>query len=158
MNDGPVYLRPRHLYLTDKVGRWCQLRYPGHPHGCPNYGRSYECPPHAAPLESLVDLSTVSLIGVRFDLAAHAQEMAKLHPGWTDRQCRNLLYWQPKVKAQLRRLCEMARAQAGLDYATLCPEGHGVNVVRTVLANGWSWYEVKPRNIVTKIALVGKKR
>ena len=33
------------LVIDGQTRESCRLPYPGHPHGCPNYGRGDECPP-----------------------------------------------------------------------------------------------------------------
>ena len=35
----------------------CPRSYPGHPHGCPNYGKRPSCPPQAPMLAETLDLT-----------------------------------------------------------------------------------------------------
>ena len=44
-----IYSAKGHVIVNRRaMGEWCQMPYPGHPKGCPNYdtGRP-ECPPNA---------------------------------------------------------------------------------------------------------------
>jgi len=136
---------------------WCKLPYPDHPHGCPNYGRRASCPPRAPRVDDYFDLSQpVWLVAVEFDLQGHVDRMKRLHPGWSDRQARCVLYWQAGVNKELETLVRYLGENAGLCY-TLCPEAMGVQVIKT--ANQVQ-IPVRPRptSSVYKIALMGKFR
>lgn len=133
----------------------CTLSYPGHPNGCPNFGKKDICPPRAPMIENVLNLAEpVWLVAVPFDLAAHVREMGKRHPDWTPRQRANLLYWQGSVK---KRLAEEAKCQAiakGLRLIIGCPEACGVDMTATCAGAGIS-LEWPPANTVWKAVLIG---
>jgi predicted metal-binding protein len=141
--------------IDHTVRNACRERYPGHPKGCPNYGKHPHCPPKAPPLSKLLDLNkAVYLIAVSFDLRAHVEKMRLKHPKWTDRQLRNLLYWQPSVNKCLKfHVNEFLKASSAL-RVVYCPEGTGVNIHETARQVGiiLKW---PPKDTVWKIALVG---
>ena len=35
------------IVFTEKTKLWCQLPYPNHPTGCPNYNKNPLCPPNS---------------------------------------------------------------------------------------------------------------
>jgi len=71
-------------------------------------------------------------------------------PHWTERQCRNLLYWQPTVKKELRRVVEEEYPDCKVTYI---PEAMGVNVFLTCQKLGIP-IERNPQHYVHKIAMV----
>lgn len=135
----------------------CTLPYPGHPKGCPNFGKKDICPPKAPMVENVLNLAEpVWLVAVPFDLAAHVREMGKKHPTWTARQRANLLYWQGSVK---KCLAEEARRQAiakQLPFVLGCPEACGVDMTRTC-ADAAIFLEWPPVNTVWKAVLLGTR-
>lgn len=85
-----------------------------------------------------------------FDLKHHAEKMKTKHPHWSERQCRNPLYWQGAIRANLRNKTIMCKGDIVLDI----PEACGINVFETMKCVGIT-LEKKP-DIVRKIMLVGK--
>lgn len=148
-----------------KVRNHCRLSYPGHPRGCPNWGRRPDCPPKSPPLRRVLDLARpVWLVGVAFDLGEHARRMQVKHPAWSERQCRNLLYWQGPVRVALeaaswqtalRHVCSKEEAPLEVSEVLLCPEGYGTDMVATAAQAGIT-LEFPPRETVWKLALVGR--
>ena len=144
------------LRVNLKAREWCKLPYPGHPKGCPNYGKKLTCPPEAPLIYEHFDLQDLYLIAVEFDLAKHILYMKEKHPNWTDRQARCVLYWQNGVNKKLKEKCK-AFCQLNPDMiTTMCPEAMGVNVITTAKRCGLP-IDLKPKNKVYKIALAGKK-
>ena len=96
------------LVFDRRVPYWCQLPYPGHPKGCPNFGkRPKNCSPQAPHVTKLFNVrKPMFLVWSEFDLAAHAARMKAKHPKWSDRQCRCALYWQEGSKKQARERSE----------------------------------------------------
>lgn len=134
-----------------KDGSWCTLPYPNHPKGCPNFP---DCITHFRDFKELEDRFKWYAVIEKFDLAAHAEKMKEKHPNWTERQCRNLLYWQNKVRKRLR---DKAYKFHGLGDCVLeIPEACGVNVFATMKKVGVHIESPKPMT-VTKIMLVGKR-
>ncbi len=147
------------LRINHKAREWCRLPYPGHKLGCPNFNHSQRCPPSAPLIEDYFDLTKpVYLVAVRFNLAEHVSRMLSLHPGWSDRQARCVLYWQSKVNRELEDAAKEFSVRLGeeLTYTT-CPEAMGVNVIATAQKIGIP-VKVKPRDYVYKMALIGSRR
>ena len=133
-------------------GTWCTLPYPNHPRGCPNFQKGCTSRPHFNTYEGY---EWVALV-VKFDLKDHAERMKKKHPNWTERQCRNLLYWQPAVRKALKiKSEELAYPLLG-DVILDIPEANGVNVFDTMAKHGLI-IERNP-DIVHKVVLVGMQR
>ena len=141
------------LRINLKARDWCRLPYPDHPHGCPNYGKKDVCPPTAPLITDFIDVSDqVGLVYVRFDLEAWAAKMKKRHMNWSERQCRNLLYWQGAVNAYLyTKLLSFTPIDR---IYTMCPEAMGVNIISTLKRAGVP-IELKPKKYVHKVALFG---
>jgi len=143
--------------LDNRVGKWCQCPYPGHPKGCPNYGKKSHkhCPPHAPNVAQFIDLSKPHWFIInKFNLEKHIENMRLKHPSWSERRLRCVLYWQTHVRRLLRDEIKAFQQSHPNTVYTLLPEGMGVNVISTALKNGID-LEVKPKKIVTKIALIG---
>lgn len=129
---------------------WCELPYPGHKKGCPNYGKG--CPlPH---VDNYFDLSKPHWFAItKFDLKNHVQKMKGGHPKWSERQCRCVLYWQNGVRKELDKTCREFIQNKNLIFHKI-PEAMGVNVILT-LKKLKIPIEIKPKNFVHKVALIG---
>lgn len=137
------------LVIDIRAREWCRLPYPGHKKGCPNYHCSPLCPPHVQVVGEVFDLSQKHWFVVEpFNLGDHARRMRAKHPQWTERQCRNCLYWQSGVRKELRAACEGS-------FYTLTPEAMGVDVFKTAAKHGIV-LERNPQETVYKIALTGQ--
>ena len=137
----------------------CYRPYPGHPRGCPNYGKLARCPPQAPLATEVIDLTkTVWAIWVTFDLEAHAARMVEKHPGWSDRQARNCLYWQPGQRKKLREelaAFDHSRARGPVPLKLLgCPEAAGIDVTATMQSAGIT-LEWPPIRLAYTVVLVG---
>lgn len=145
------------LCVEERVRGWCKLPYPGHPKGCPNYGRKTTCPPQVGMVDGIYDLSKPHyLVVIEFDLAKHVDKMLSKHPDWTDKQCRCVLYWQGTARKELRNLTQGFIQFLGEELIhTDCPEAMGVNLFKTCYKAGIR-LKRNPRGIVRKIALVGE--
>jgi hypothetical protein len=119
----------------------CTSPYPGHIKGCPNYGLKDDCPPNMPVFDEIFDMSQpVYCIYSKFDMASHAAEMKRRHPGWSARQCRCCLYWQGGAKKTHK---EYAASVYGSLYKpgfhmTDSPEAMGVDVTETLKHSGIS--------------------
>ena len=143
------------LRLNVKARDWCRLPYPGHPNGCPNVGNRFDCPPHAPLVGDHFDLQQQMWMVIEpFNLADHQRRMLARHPNWTDRQTRNVLYWQGGVKARLKEAARRCAWEYPGSIVTLCPEAMGVNVIATLQRQGVG-IKVHPDEWVYKVALVG---
>lgn len=152
-----IELHEENMVLDPRAGGpWCKLPYPNHPRGCPNYGKKKTCPPNSKSFEDLVR-PPFFLVIRPFNLEAHARRMKERHPEWSDRQCRNLLYWQKKVDKELREEATAFIESRDDDLVLLeTPEANGVDVFKTC-KNVGIILERNPRKIVKKIMIVGKK-
>lgn len=150
-------LIPLEKIIVDPMARdgtWCCHPYPGHPHGCPNFPKgctkiSFDHPRiggHYTRWFAVVE---------EFDLDAHAAMMKAKHPEWSDRQCRNPLYWQGGVRKRLKekawRLWPKLREWGNI--YTPIPEAWGVEVFETMQLVGVI-IERHP-GIVRKVAFIG---
>lgn len=123
--------------IDNRVFDYCRMPYNENRKGCPNYGISEKCPPKAGRYDEnyRIDSPIYAIIG-NYNLEEHVEKMKLLHPDWSERQLRCVLYWQGSARKQLWN-----EANKWLDdhpeyEATQCPEGQGVNVIRTLSAVG----------------------
>jgi len=138
-----------------KTGDWCLYPYPGHPKGCPNYGRE-GCPPDAPFITEVMDLRrSVFIAFSEFYLHGHITKMRLKHPDWTDRQLRNVLYWQGTSRKQMKQRAKIAQFYGGGDVVLTCPEAHGVNVYATCFYSGLKIQKIKKLTTCRHIALIG---
>jgi len=156
----PAFILPvSRLVISDQVGEWCKLPYPGHLKGCPNYGVAERCPPLAPHVTDYFDTSRpLYLVHSEFDLTGHQQRMKEAHPVWTDRQCRCVLYWQPKSRKQLKERAAEAMRLLGLDAMAWVPEAMGVNVYATARTSGLILERIRDLKTCRHVALVGHGR
>ncbi len=142
-------------------GTWCRAPYENHPKGCPNFIKG--CTAKRPDFREIADQYVWFAVTETFDLKAHAERMKAKHPHWTERQCRNPLYWQGAARSSLKR---QALANAGQlnclgsgangDIVLDIPEACGINVFETMALVGVI-LERKP-DIVIKVMLIGKKK
>ena len=142
------------IVTSHKTGDWCLHPYPGHPKGCPNYGRK-GCPPDAAFITEVMDLRRPVYIAFsEFNLYLHMCRMHKKHPNWSERQLRNVLYWQGTSRKQMRQRAKIAQFYGG-DVVLTCPEAHGVNVYATCRYSGLRLQKIRYLSVCHHIALIG---
>jgi hypothetical protein len=148
----------------------CCRPYPGHPKGCPNYGKKPCCPPGAPLFDQVYDLSQpVYAIWNAFPIGEHAARMRALHPEWSDRQLYCCLYWQGTARKQLAketlyfpvefklRHSSYVRAFGFRYEITACPEAMGINVTATMAGIGVD-LEWPPRVVAYQVALAGIRK
>lgn len=136
--------------IRARDGTWCRLTYPGHPHGCPNFNKG--CTVKRPNFSVIKDLYNWYAVVEEFDLKAHAEKMKIAHPDWSRRQCRNPLYWQGTVRANLRKKCILGPGDILLDI----PEACGINVFQT-MANIGITIDHAP-DMVRKVMIIGRKK
>lgn len=147
------------LVTSPNVGKWCRLPYPGHPRGCPNFGKKPHCPPNVIPIDRFIDISLpMYLVRAQFNLRSHAERMKSMHPGWTNRQCRSVLYWQNSVRAKLRDKVRTAMSDLSCDAVTFCPEGMGLNVFVTARLAGLRLDKTRRLEMDNHVALIGSAK
>lgn len=137
-----------------KDGTWCQHPYHNHPKGCPNFVKGCT---NRIDFKGIGEKYRWYAIVEEFDLKSHAAMMKTKHPDWSERQCRNPLYWQGGVKKRLREKAYQLDPNLhewGHIYLPI-PEAHGVNVFDTMTKAGIV-LDRKP-DLVKKVVLVGIK-
>ena len=142
--------------IRARDGTWCCHIYENHSMGCPNFIRG--CTSKRIPFVLLKDKFHWYAIVEEFNLKFHAEKMKIKHPLWTERQCRNPLYWQGAVRKHLRDKANSVRGFVdGLETVLLdIPEAHGVDVFKTMTRVG-VFIEQKP-DVVRKVMLVGVEK
>lgn len=136
----------------------CIKPYKGHTHGCPNFNIKKRCPPNVCLFENHFDMDKpfYAIINV-FDLEAHVDRMRQRHPNWSARQLRNCLYWQLTARKNLKKaIFEFLKQNKGYSI-TVCPEGEGVNVFKT-LKNVDIEMQWPPDTIAYQVAIAGVRR
>lgn len=161
-----ISIKLEKLFFIENSGALCRLPYPGHKKGCPNFGKSPNCPPQAPKLRDKYNLEKDYYFIIQpFNLAAHKAKMKTLHPEWSDKQCACVLYWQNGVKKELRiaslNLIDKLAMSDLFDYKStnnfdydLIPEAMGLDVFKTALAHGIP-IERNPQHIIYKISFIG---
>jgi hypothetical protein len=139
-----------------EVRNLCFRSYPGHPKGCPNFGKRPSCPPKAPILSMVMDLDQpVYAIWNVFDFGRHTQRMNVVHPGWSRRQLECCLYWQGTARKQLQaEINQFLSEMDGLWTVIKCPEALGVNVTETMKSIG-EHLEWPPVTKTYQVALAG---
>jgi len=132
-------------------GMWCCSQYPGHPKGCPNFKKG--CTTQRPDFKEIADIYDWYAVIEEFDLKTHAAKMKEKHPSWSDRQCRNPLYWQGHIRAELRKKCIILLKE---DILLDIPEACGINVFETMAGVGVI-LERKP-DTVRKVMIIGRKK
>jgi len=149
------WLRVKDLQWNSGLRKLCTRRYPGHPRGCPNFGKRDSCPPQAPLINETLDLTQpVWVIYNDFDLASHVAKMRARHPNWTERQMYCLLYWQPTARKHLRAVIEEFLQQHPGLLVVSTPEAQGVDVTSTMRGVG-IYLEWPPRNVAYQVVLAG---
>jgi hypothetical protein len=145
-----VYLKEV-IYNHEARGPWCALPYQNHKHGCPNLLKG--CTMKRPDFLLIKDNYDWYAVVEEFDLLSHAKRMKDKYPGWTDRQCRNPLYWQGGVRKRLREKAQQVANTSPKSIILDIPEACGVDVFKTMEHIGIVLE--KTPNIVKKIMLVG---
>ena len=133
-------------------GTWCAKYYDGHPKGCPNFPKCIVPRPHFDTYQGYDWFAIVE----PFNLKSHAEKMKAKHPNWSDRQCRNLLYWQNGVRSRLRKKAEKFAIPLMGDIILDIPEANGIQLFDTMEKHGLVLERHKP-DMIHKIMLVGKR-
>jgi predicted metal-binding protein len=144
--------------INYKTKSLCLTPYPGHPKGCPNFGKKKTCPPKAPFFEKYFDMDkSFYLIINRFDLRAHVNKLRASHPDWSERQLKCCLYWQGTARKDLKvAIKEFLNIHSGY-HVSMSPEAMGLDVTET-LRNIGIILEWPPENFVYQVALAGVKR
>jgi hypothetical protein len=140
--------------IRARDGTWCKMPYPDHPNGCPNFPKCVMSHPHILSVD-LKDRFWYAVLE-EFDLKKHTEEMKKKHPNWSERQCRNLLYWQNGVRSRLRKKTESYINPLSDDIILEIPEACGINMIETMSKAGIKIQTDHPDNVI-KVMLIGRR-
>lgn len=143
---------PARIYWEpmEKIKKWCALPYPDHPNGCPNLPDCKYFKEGRA--EKIIHSTKLRIVWAQFDIEAYAAKMKKVKPTWTDRQCRNLLYWQQTLRKKLENYIHEEFGRRARIYWGA--EGAGVNFVKTMKDIGVELDKFNDLKTVRMIALV----
>ncbi len=136
------------VYDKKARGIYCKLSYPDHPDGCPNTSVCIAKHPDFLTFKGFRWFAVIE----EFDLKVYAQAMGQKHPGWSERQCRNLLYWQGGVRSRL--LDKAIHFRCIGDVILTIPEACGVHVFETMARVGVA-IQRNP-DVVRKVMLIGR--
>ncbi len=139
----------------------CTRPYPGHPRGCPNYGKRNTCPPQAPLFEEFfAEDRPFYLIYNVFPIGEHIKKMSKKHKEWSERQLSCCLYWQSTARKQLKNRIDIflsrMRKRENLIVETV-PEALGVDITGTMKKIGIT-LEWPPRLLAYQVALAGYQK
>lgn len=156
-NNASVFMFKSKVIWHPHVKTWCGSGYNGKK-GCPNIGRSKYCPPNDKNIDEIIDINEeVYVFGLSFNLKFHANKLREKHPKWTQKQCYNIIYWQPKEKKRFKVLINQFKKAHPKLVVDALPEGHGVNITRMMkdahIPLSWDY----PLDIVWRIAIAGQK-
>lgn len=114
----------------------CVREYPNHKKGCPNYGEKPMCPPNILMYDQVFNIKKdIYLIYTIYKLGDHIREYKAKFPNWTERQLRNVIYWQGTAKRiHKEEIKKFMSLHKDLNYVAVTPESFGVDVTET-LAN-----------------------
>ena len=156
----PRWIYPvKRLIISNQVGEWCQMPYPDHPKGCPNFGKADKCPPEAPTVGDYFDLSSpLWLVHSEFNLADHIGRMQEKHPQWSLKQCRCVLYWQSTSRKQLKNRIKEALSMTGANGSAMIPEAMGVNVYATAKLAGLRLERIRHLAMCRHVALIGSTK
>lgn len=84
-------------------------------------------------------------------------DMQIKHPRWTERQLRNVLYWQQRPKAELRRRAQALARQVDADLIVTNGESVGIHLYATCAKVGWRLEKIRGLRQCRFVALVGCK-
>lgn len=137
---------------------WCTLPYHNHPKGCPLFDSCKHSFYKIHTYDNVFDRSAVAwCIWEEFDLKKQEEKMHSLHPEWTPRQCRNLLYWQGTVRKKLNIKVKefFKRKKLWKKYACVT-RGFGINIYATLKTAGVHLEPIKNIQTVKSVCLICK--
>lgn len=145
------------LVINRDAKNWCNLPYPDHKNGCPNYGEKDVCPPNAPDIEDFIDTDKQKwFVTGKFDIGEFEERMGERHPNWTKKKKRCNLYWQKSVKKKIReRVEEFKGSKEGQFVSTELPEALGVQVFATARNLGIP-LKKDPEKYIYKISMIGR--
>jgi hypothetical protein len=158
MTTPPWVVEVKELVHHPKVKDWCGLPYPGHPKGCPNFDKpgKAKCPYNTPYITEILDLTQPCyLVFSEFDLAGHVEKMRTKHPHWSERQLRNVLYWQSRSRKQMKeRSIEFAK-RIKANKIIAMGESYGVHLYATAFKSELKLDSIRHMKTCRHIAIVG---
>jgi len=156
----PEYVYRVTRLITNKdnkrTSKWCQLQYPRHPNGCPNYNKKSSCPPQCGSIYDHFNTTLpLYLVHSEFNLDMHGSRMKLKHPTWSDAQLYCVLYWQGISRLQLKNRVREVVSLLGTDAVSFVPEALGVNVYVTARLSGLILDRIRHLSICKHVALIG---
>ncbi len=115
----------------------CVKPYPLHKYGCPKYGEEL-CPPNIQMYDQVFNTNKdIYLIYTTYPLGEHMRKMKKKYPYWSERQLRNVIYWQETAKRiHKEKIIQFLELYKDLKYIAITPEALGVDVDATLKSIG----------------------
>jgi len=159
MEKGGVKVVELREIVTDpraRDGTWCQLPYPNHIKGCPNYPL---CITKREPFESFREKYEWHAYYTWFDIEAWAEKRKKDAENRgtpiTEKQARIVYLWQGHVESEIRKriINDMGEGDILLEV----PEAYGINMFATMKKVGIS-LKADYSKMVCKIMLLGKNK
>lgn len=159
-----IYELNRDKIVLMDTKQLCFLPYCGHPKGCPNaYGKCWGRRGQISPkrIDKIINIDKpMYIVHSEFNVELFVDKMRRKHPNWSDRQCRNLLYWQGTSRAQLKERVGilMEKMDSSTKLVVKVPEYFGVNVYATCDKVGLILDKIKGLKVCRHIALIGEKK
>jgi hypothetical protein len=151
----PLY-EVEELIHFPRVREWCKLPYPGHPKGCPNYGKRDKCPPKEKYITEIINIQkSMFFVHSEFDLTKHIKRMQLRHPEWSDRQLRCVLYWQNRSRKQMMERANVAARYLQAEVIIPMPEATGIQVYGTCKRSGLLLESIKNLKVCKHVAFIG---
>lgn len=137
------------LKIDYTVRDLCRQPYPGHPKGCPNYGKKKECPPQAPLLEDFIDILQPHYFIV---LTCIRNRCHNNQENTSEDQFRS--YWNDTLEEILHEYIQEFQKDHPGTVFTFHPSAVGVDVLETARNVGIS-LEENPEKVFYKIVLIG---
>lgn len=138
---------------------WCRLPYYDKGFGCPRFYK--ECM-YIKDTIFDVGIEPFIIVGLKYNFKKYINDMKELHPDWSLRKLKTVIYYQNLINKELKNLTMdtihnlILKGYKNLDY-TDKPEIYGIFIIAMMIRMGYE-IELKPENILWKINLIyGRK-
>ncbi len=138
------------LKIDYSVRDLCRQPYPGHPKGCPNYGKKKECPPQAPLLEDFIDI----LQPHYFLVLECIRNGCRNNQENTLEEAQFRSYWNDTLEEILHEYIQEFQKDHPGTVFTFHPSAVGVDVLETARNVGIT-LEENPEKVFYKIVLIG---
>lgn len=138
---------------------WCRLSYYEKDRGCPRFYK--DC---MKIIKTIFDvgIEPFIIVGYKFDFKKYIDDMRNLHPDWSIRKLKTVIYYQNRIKNIVDQETKnviykyVVNGYSNLDF-TDKPEIYGVFIIAMMLRMGYE-IELKPENILWRINLIYKRK